>query len=113
MRTHRTFCTLLLVSSLGGPAIAADRLRVVASLPNLGAIAQEVGGDRVDVMSIASGAQDAHFVDPKPSFIVKLRSADLLLVNGLDLEIGWIPPLTQGARNQKILPGGPGYIDCA
>ena len=98
---------------LGGPAMAANRLRVVATLPNFGAIAQEVGGDKVEVTTIASGLQDAHFVDPKPSFIVKLRSADLLLVNGLDLEIGWVPPLTQGARNQKILPGGSGYIDCS
>lgn len=112
-RIVRTFLLAVLVTSIAGTAVAADKLRVVASLPNLGAIAQEVGGDRVDVMSIASGLQDAHFVDPKPSFIVKLRSADLMLVNGLDLEIGWVPPLTQGARNARILPGGPGYIDCS
>jgi len=103
----------MLLAGLLAPASAADRLKVVAALPNLGAIAQEVGGDRVEITTIASGLQDAHFVDPKPSFIVKLRSADLLLVNGLDLEIGWIPPLTQGARNAKILPGGPGYVDCS
>ena len=93
--------------------MAAEKLRVVATLPNLGSIAQEVGGDQVEVTTIASGLQDAHFVDPKPSFIVKLRSADLILVNGLDLEIGWVPPLTQGARNAKLLPGSPGYVDCS
>jgi ABC-type Zn uptake system ZnuABC Zn-binding protein ZnuA len=94
-------------------ALAADKLRVVATLPNLGSLAQEIGGDRVQVTTIASGLQDAHFVDPKPSFIVTLRSAGLLLVNGLDLEIGWVPPLTQGARNATILQGGAGYIDCS
>lgn len=91
----------------------AAPIRVVASLPNLGAIANEVGGDRVEVSICATGVQDAHFVDPKPSLILKLRSADLLLVNGLDLEVGWIPPLTQGARNARILPGAEGYVDCS
>jgi len=93
---------------------AADRkVRVVATLPNLGSIAAAVGGERIDLTVIASGTQDAHFVDPKPSFIVKLQSADLLIVNGLDLEIGWVPPLTQGARNGRILPGGSGYVDAS
>ncbi len=101
------------------PALAADslaaagRVRVVATLPNLGFIASAVGGDRIDLSVIATGSQDAHFVDPKPSYMVKLRSADLFLVNGLDLEIGWVPPLTQGARNSRILLGGPGYVDCS
>ena len=101
------------------PLLAATTLswgapiHVVASLPNLGAIANEVGGDRVEIAICATGVQDAHFVDPKPSLILKLRSADLLLVNGLDLEVGWIPPLTQGARNARILPGAEGYVDCS
>src|SRR3990170_898511 len=59
------------------------------------------------------GAQDAHFIDPKPSYMARLRKADLLLVNGLDLEIGWIPPLTEGSRNPKIRRGAPGYVDCS
>src|SRR5262245_3337662 len=113
MRKTLLWMTILLATLAGRPALAADKLQVVASLPNLGAIAQEVGEDRVEVTTIASGLQDPHFVDPKPSFMVKLRSAQLLLVNGLDLEIGWIPPLTQGARNQKILPGAEGYVDCS
>src|SRR6266704_91878 len=92
---------------------AQAKVRVVVTLPNLGSIASEIGGDRIDLTSIAVGTQDAHFVDPKPSYMVKLRGADLLLVNGLDLEIGWVPPLTQGARNPKILLGAPGYIDCS
>ena len=96
-----------------GTMAAPDKVKVVASLPNPGSIASAIAGDRVDLTVIASGAQDAHFVDPKPSYIVKLRKADLLLVNGLDLEIGWIPPLTQGARTGRLMPGGPGYIDCS
>jgi ABC-type Zn uptake system ZnuABC Zn-binding protein ZnuA len=94
-------------------SFAAGTVKVVASLPNLGSIAHEIGGDRIELTVIASGVQDAHFVDPKPSYIVKLRAADLLLVNGLDLEIGWVPPLAQGARNAKVVPGGPGYVDAS
>jgi zinc/manganese transport system substrate-binding protein len=104
---------LLVAAAAPRPAGAAASVKVVASLPNLGAIAHEIGGERLDLTVIASGVQDAHFVDPKPSYIVKLRAADLLLVNGLDLEIGWIPPLAQGARNAKVIPGGPGYIDAS
>jgi zinc/manganese transport system substrate-binding protein len=95
------------------PRAGDDRVRVVATLPNLGAIATAIGGDRIDLTVIAHPSQDAHFVDPKPSFMVKLRKADLLLINGLDLEIGWVPPLTEGARNGRILRGAPGYIDCS
>ncbi len=105
------FLSLILLPWAGLTAQA--KVRVVATLPNLGSIASEIGGDRIDLTSIAVGTQDAHFVDPKPSYMVKLRGADLLLVNGLDLEIGWVPPLTQGARNPKILLGAPGYIDCS
>ncbi|HET6372779.1 MAG TPA: metal ABC transporter substrate-binding protein [Candidatus Polarisedimenticolia bacterium] len=115
VRTVLSKLALLPLLLLGtGAAGAADtKLHVVAALPNLGSIAAEIGGDRIEVTTIASGLQDAHFVDPKPSFIVKLRGADLILVNGLDLEIGWIPPLVQGARNAHLLPGGDGYIDCS
>lgn len=97
----------------GTAAAAQERLKVVSTLPNLGSIASAIAGDRIDLTVIASGAQDAHFVDPKPSYIVKLRKAGLLLVNGLDLEIGWVPPLTQGARTARLMPGGAGYVDCS
>jgi len=114
MRLDRFAAALLLLAAAPQEAsAAAATVKVVASLPNLGAIAREIGGDRIDLTVIASGVQDAHFVDPKPSYIVKLRAADLLLVNGLDLEIGWIPPLAQGARNAKVVPGGPGYVDAS
>lgn len=94
-------------------ARAEDRLQIVTTLPDLAEIARSVGGDRVEVSAIASGLQDPHFVDPKPSYVVKLRDADLLIVNGLDLEIGWIPPLVDGAHNPKINRGAPGYIDAS
>jgi ABC-type Zn uptake system ZnuABC Zn-binding protein ZnuA len=102
---------ILTAAAAPGSVHAAAKVKVVATLPNFGSIAHEIGGDRIELTVIASGTQDAHFVDPKPSYIVKLRAADLLIVNGLDLEIGWVPPLAQGARNGKVVPGGPGYID--
>lgn len=88
-------------------------LSVVASLSDFGKIAEAVGGNKVRVTTIASGVQDPHFVDPKPSYVVKLRDADLFLVNGLELEIGWVPPLLDSARNGKIKVGAPGYVDCS
>jgi zinc/manganese transport system substrate-binding protein len=91
----------------------AAPLGVVATLPGLGQVAEAVGGDEVRVTAIASGVQDPHFVDPRPSYMVKLRDADALLVNGLDLEVGWVPPLIEGARNGRVRPGAPGYVDCS
>lgn len=104
---------LVLPAVPGSSRADGGKPRVVASLPNLGSIASAIAGDRIELTTIATGTQDAHFVDPKPSYMVKLRNADLLLVNGLDLEIGWIPPITQGARNSKILLGSRGYVDCS
>jgi zinc/manganese transport system substrate-binding protein len=72
-----------------------------------------VGGDHVSVEAIARGYQDPHYVEAKPSFILKLQRADLLVVVGRELEIGWLPPLVQQSRNAKIQPGGPGYLDAS
>lgn len=94
-------------------ASPAAALKVVATLPDLAGLAREVGGSRVEVSCIAKGSQDPHYVDPKPSFMVKLRQADLFLVNGLDLEIGWVPPLLAGAGNPAINVGAAGYVDCS
>jgi zinc/manganese transport system substrate-binding protein len=101
------------VALVGSVARAQDPLDVVATLTDFGTIAAAVGGEKVRVTTIASGVQDPHFVDPKPSYVVKLRDADLLLVNGLDLEIGWLPPLLDSARNGRIRVGGTGYVDCS
>ncbi len=91
----------------------AKKLKVVTSLTDLASIAKDVGGDRVDVFSIAVGYQDPHFVDAKPSYIIKLQKADMFVQAGLDLEIGWVPQLLDGSRNADILPGGKGFVDAS
>src|ERR1041385_1510931 len=90
------------------PARAA--LNVVATLPDLGALAREVGGDKVDVSVLAKPTEDSHFVDARPSFVVQLRTADVLIEGGAELELGWLPPLLQNARNPKIEIGKPGRV---
>lgn len=92
---------------------AADKLKIVTSTTDLASIAQEVGGEHVEVFSIAEGYQDPHFVDAKPSFIMKLQKADMFIQVGLDLEIGWVPTLLDGSRNGDILPGAKGYVDAS
>jgi len=90
-----------------------DKIRVVTSLPDLKSITEFIGGDRVDVFAIATGFQNPHFVDPKPSYILKLSKADMVVTVGLDLETGWVPPLLNSARNANILKGGSGYVDAS
>ena len=115
MRISR-FLTALIVTSLLAPASAAfaqGKLNVVTTTEDLAAIAREVGGDRITVESIARGYQDPHFVEAKPSFILKLQKADLLIVVGRELEIGWLPPLIQQSRNAKVQVGAQGYLDAS
>src|SRR6478672_5905486 len=95
------------------PARAQGKLNVVGTTEVLASIAREIGGDRIAVESIARGYQDPHFVEAKPSFILKLQKADVLIVVGRELEIGWLPPLIQQSRNSKIQPGGEGYVDAS
>jgi zinc/manganese transport system substrate-binding protein len=95
------------------PAGAQNTLNVVATTEDLAAIAREVGGDRVSVEPIARGYQDPHFVEAKPSFILKLQKADLLIAVGRELEVGWLPPLVQQSRNRRIQPGADGYLDAS
>ncbi|HXQ23411.1 MAG TPA: metal ABC transporter substrate-binding protein [Candidatus Acidoferrales bacterium] len=104
---------VLCVAVLVRPASAAAKLYVVTTTPDLAAIAREVGGDKVDAESLALGTQDPHFVDAKPSFILKLNRADLYVKRGLELEIGWAPVLENGARNAAILQGGTRYVDAS
>jgi zinc/manganese transport system substrate-binding protein len=92
------------------PVMAQAKLNVVATLPDFGAIAQEIGGDKVTVTTIAKGTEDPHFVDARPSFIRVLNKADILIEGGAELEIGWLPPLVNGARNAKILADAPGHL---
>lgn len=89
------------------------QLKVVTTIPDLKSITEYIGGDRVEVFSIATGYQNPHFVDPKPSYILKLSKADVFITVGLDLETGWVPALLNSARNQRIQKGGEGYIDAS
>jgi zinc/manganese transport system substrate-binding protein len=105
---------LLALSSLLAPhAAEAKKLTVVTATTDLAALAQEVGGDKLSVESIAKGYQDPHFVEAKPSFLLKLRQADMLIVVGLQLEIGWLPPLINQSGNARIQVGAPGYLDAS
>ncbi len=91
----------------------AESLRVVTTTPDLAAIARAVGGGRVEVKAIARGDQDPHFLEAKPSYMSLVNKADLLIYNGLELEIGWLPLLVQGGRNPAVLPGQPGNLDAS
>jgi zinc/manganese transport system substrate-binding protein len=95
------------------PARAQGKLNVVATTEDLASIAREIGGDRITIDAIARGYQDPHFVEAKPSFILKLQKADLLIVVGKELEIGWLPPLIQQSRNSKVQVGADGYLDAS
>ena len=94
-------------------APAGAKLRVVATLPDVADMARQIGGDRVEVETIAQGSQDPHKVPVKPSFVTKLNRADALVVQGLGLEHAFLPPLLEVASNPKILPTGPAYIDAS
>ena len=100
--------------AMAEPAVAeAKKLMVVTSTTDMAALTQEVGGDRIEVESIAKGYQDPHFVEAKPSFLLKLRRADLLIHVGLQLEIGWLPPLITQSGNPRIQMGAQGNLDAS
>lgn len=103
---------LALLATLA-PALASAEVKVVTTTETLAAIAAEVAGPAVKVESLSHGIQDPHFVDANPVLAVKLRNADLLVDVGLDLEIGWLPPLVLQSRNGAIQPGGPGRLSAA
>jgi zinc/manganese transport system substrate-binding protein len=107
LRNPIVLATLLAVTL---PGRAADRLHVVATTADLGALAISVGGDALDVITLARATEDPHFVDAKPSFIRTLNQADVLIEGGAALEAGWLPPLLDGARNPKIAAGAPGRV---
>ncbi|HVO62791.1 MAG TPA: metal ABC transporter substrate-binding protein [Terriglobales bacterium] len=105
---------LLVVLATGFCSTAsAKKLNVVTSTTDMAALMQEVGGDKISVESIAKGYQDPHFVEAKPSFLLRLRQADLLVVVGLQLEIGWLPPLITQSGNPRIQVGSAGYLDAS
>jgi zinc/manganese transport system substrate-binding protein len=100
--------------ALLAPAAAeAKKIVVVTSTTDMAALAQEIGGDKIEAESLAKGYQDPHFVEAKPSFLLRLRHADLLIHVGLQLEIGWLPPLITQSGNPKIQMGAPGNLDAS
>src|SRR5438270_6386758 len=105
---------LFILSTILACAFSAEaKVNVVATLPDFGAVAREIGGDKVDVTVMAKPTEDPHFVDARPSFVVQLRTADVLIDGGAELEIGWLPPLLQNARNPKIEVGKPGRVQAS
>ncbi len=103
--------SLTLAVALAGSASA--KIKVVATLPDYAAIARDVGGDNVEVTTLAKPTEDPHFVDARPSFVVQLRNADVLIDGGAELEMGWLPPLLQNARNPKVQSGQPGRVEAS
>jgi zinc/manganese transport system substrate-binding protein len=111
VRTMFRWLSLMLLLGLVLPAAAQEKLHVVTTIETFADFARRVGGDEVDVQSLSHGYQDPHFVEAKPNLMVVLNRADLLVRVGLDLEIGWLPPLVLGSRNEKIQSGQQGDLD--
>src|SRR2546426_6527908 len=118
-KTHMRFgavtaaCAFLVMLAAPLPGRADSKLQVMTATTDLAALAEEVGGDKVSVESVARGYQDPHFVEAKPSFLLKLRKADLLIVVGLQLEIGWLPPVITQSGNPRIQIAAHGYFDAS
>jgi zinc/manganese transport system substrate-binding protein len=104
---------LLILSILLCAFSAQAKINVVATLPDLGSLTREIGDDKIDLTVLAKATEDPHFVDARPSFVVALRSADVLIDGGAELELGWLPPLLQNARNAKIEIGKPGRVQAS
>jgi zinc/manganese transport system substrate-binding protein len=113
MKLKHSPLVVMFAAILTAATTAQGKLNVVTATEDLASIAREIGGDHVTVEAIARGYQDPHFVEAKPSFILRLQKADLLIAVGRDLEIGWLPPLVQQSRNGKIQPGAQGYLDAS
>jgi zinc/manganese transport system substrate-binding protein len=109
----RTIVAIAIACALTAGLDANADLTIVTTTEDLASLVREIGGEAVSVEALARGYQDPHFVEPKPSFILKLTKADLLVVVGRDLEIGWLPPLVQQSRNARIQPGAQGYLDAS
>ncbi|PYJ34098.1 MAG: zinc ABC transporter substrate-binding protein, partial [Verrucomicrobia bacterium] len=104
---------LLLLAILTCSLSAHAKINVVATLPDFGSLAREIGGDKINLTVLAKATEDPHFVDARPSFVVSLRNADVLIDGGAELELGWLPPLLQNARNPKIEIGKPGRVQAS
>jgi zinc/manganese transport system substrate-binding protein len=109
----KKICISILNLILSVSIVSASQIKVVATTQDMKSIASIIGGDKVDVFGIATGYQNPHFVDPKPSYIIKLSQADLFITLGLDLENGWSPSLLTSSKNNKIQKGTDGYVDAS
>jgi zinc/manganese transport system substrate-binding protein len=111
MKSFLRFLAAIAAAACAAPALGA--LNVFATVPEWGALAQELGGDKVNVYVATSALQDPHHVEAKPSLIARARNADLIVSTGAELEIGWVPLVLQQAGNPKVQPGKPGYFEAA
>src|SRR5258705_8962095 len=109
----RKISVVIVVLTIMMTKIFAGPIHVVTTTQDLKSIAEFIGGNKVDVFGIATGYQNPHFVDPKPSYIIKLSNADLFVTVGLDLETGWSPSLLASSRNPKIQKATTGYVDAS
>ena len=108
-------CSLVALAGLAllaGPAGAADKIQVVATTTDLKALAEAVGGDLVEVDALARGNQNPHDLEVRPSLMVKVRRADVIVMNGLEMD-QWAEVVIQGANNPKVNPGAPGRVDAS
>lgn len=112
-RVIAVIVVVVLCAAVLPPLAEAKKLNIMTATTDMAALTQEVGGDKVNVEALAKGYQDPHFVEAKPSFLLKLRQADLLIVVGLQLEIGWLPPLITQSGNPRIQVGAAGYLDAS
>jgi zinc/manganese transport system substrate-binding protein len=106
-------CILIIICFLAWANPAMAKLNIVTTLPWIGSLAGAIGGDRIKVTTLVKSNQDPHYVEAKPSMILEVRRADLLMFNGLELEIGYLPVLVESSRNPMIQPGTPGFFDCS
>ncbi|NOT30778.1 MAG: zinc ABC transporter substrate-binding protein [Planctomycetes bacterium] len=109
--TRRTLSTLVLLAAPAFGGLAGDPLRVVTTIPDLADLVREIGGERVEVSSIARGKENLHAVSARPSHLVAMSKADLFVEIGRSLEVAFVPGLLEGARNQRIRPGAPGFVN--
>lgn len=111
MKKIKITSIILMIALLN--AAHAGTIKVVTTTTDTKSIAEFIGGDKITVSAIATGYQNPHFVDPKPSYIISLSNADMYITLGLDLEAGWSPQLLSSSRNNKIQKGAPGYVDAS
>lgn len=114
MKTRKIILSLLALS-LGGFATPAAmaRLRVTTTTTDLAALAEAIGGDRVDAYSLSRPLQDAHYLDATPGMVVRIGRSDLFIENGFELEMGWVPEVIRETRNRRVRPGGPGHVNAS